>query len=214
MATQRFKYPRTPHLPWSPGVSSDDLITEVPAALSSAPVVVTEKLDGENSTLYQDGLHARSLDGRHHPSRDWLKRLQGQIGYQIPAGFRVCGENLYARHSVAYEDLASYFFVFSIWDETNTCLSWAETKAWAMRLGLELVPTLYEGPYDDAWLRGLKLDLQRCEGYVVRSAGAFPYERFAEHVAKWVRRGHVQTDDHWMHGVVTPNGPREPGKKS
>jgi hypothetical protein len=88
----RVPYPRTPHLPWSPGASSDDVRVADPAGLRGAEVVVTEKLDGENTTLYRDGLHARSPDSAHHPSRAWVKALQGRIGPAIPPGWRVCGE--------------------------------------------------------------------------------------------------------------------------
>jgi hypothetical protein len=99
----RYKYPRTPHLPWSPGASPDDLFLESLDCFRDQDVVVTEKLDGENTTLYPEGLHARSIDSRHHPSRDWVKSLHGAVRHLIPAGFRVCGENLFARHSIAYE---------------------------------------------------------------------------------------------------------------
>src|SRR5829696_5384608 len=96
------------------------------SALSGREVVVTEKLDGENTTMYADGLHARSLDSAHHPSRAWVKALQGRIGPGIPAGWRVCGENLYARHSIPYEDLDSWFYGFSVWDGED-CLDWDRT---------------------------------------------------------------------------------------
>ena len=212
MTSKRYKYPRTPHLPWSPGATSDDVVTQVPDAFLAGSVVVTEKFDGENTSMYRDGVHARSVDSKHHPSRNWVKRLQGAIGYQIPEGFRLCGENMFARHSIAYEDLASYFYVFSVWDDTNTCLSWEETKEWASLLGVDVVPTLYEGPWDEDRIRGLTLDTDRVEGYVIRTARAFRYAEFSDHIAKWVRTGHVQTDEHWMHGPVVPNGLRERGE--
>ena len=81
----RVHYPRTPHLPWSPGVSADDVRAADLAGLAGREVVVTEKLDGENTTLYRDGLHARSLDSAHHPSRAWVKSLQGLVGAVDPA---------------------------------------------------------------------------------------------------------------------------------
>src|SRR5690606_15864545 len=108
----RRPYPRTPHLPWSPGASPDDVRAGDLSGLLGREVVVTEKLDGENTTLYADGSHARSLDSGHHPSRTWVKALQGRIGRLIPPGWRVCGENLYARHSIAYPSLAGYFYGF------------------------------------------------------------------------------------------------------
>src|SRR3954452_17456364 len=106
----RVHYPRTPHLPWSPGASSDDVRAGDLAGLAGREVVVTEKLDGENTTLYADGLHARSLDSGHHPSRAWIKALHGRIAPAIPPGRRVCGENLFPRHSLEYGDLESYFY--------------------------------------------------------------------------------------------------------
>jgi hypothetical protein len=44
------------------------------------------------------------------------------------------------------------------------------------------------------------------EGYVVRVTAAIPYADFGRKVAKWVRRGHVQTDQHWLSQPVEPNG--------
>src|SRR5690349_14251690 len=133
----RVHYPRTAHLPWSPGVSSNDLRAGGVSGLVGREVVVTEKLDGENTTLYSDGLHARSLDSAHHPSRAWVKRLQARVGGAIPAGWRVCGENLFARHSIAYEELRSWFYGFSVWDG-DRCLGWDETVRFLRRIG---VPT-------------------------------------------------------------------------
>ncbi len=109
------KYPCTPHLPWSLGSSSDDTYLFDTSHFEGGQVVVTEKMDGENTILYRDGLHARSVDSRHHVSRDWVKQLHGGLAHEIPSGWRVCGENGYARHFVSYEALESYCSVFSIW---------------------------------------------------------------------------------------------------
>lgn len=206
----RTKYPRTVHLPWSPGVSSDDIVKRDFTVFEDIDeVVVTEKLDGENSSMYTDGTHARSVDSRHHPSRNWLKGLHGRMGHNIPPGWRVCGENLYARHSVPYDQLESFFYVFSIWDETNTCLSWDDTIEWAGLLDLVTVPVLYRGPWSEETIRGIRVDLETTEGYVVRDAGSFHHSQFSTHLAKWVRKGHVQTDKHWMFAKIVPNQLRE-----
>jgi len=97
MSAQRYKYPRTPHLSFSSGINEDDVKLDRHSIFNNCQVVVTEKLDGENTTLYRDYIHARSLDSRHHPSRAWVKALQASIGHEIPEGWRICGENLYAR---------------------------------------------------------------------------------------------------------------------
>ncbi|MFI1826352.1 RNA ligase family protein [Streptomyces sp. NPDC020412] len=210
----RTHYPRTPHLPWSPGASADDVrAPAAPPALAGRAVVVTEKLDGENTTLYSDGLHARSVDSAHHPSRAPVKALQARLAHAIPAGWRICGENLYARHSLPYDDLHGHFYGFSVWDGRGDCLDWDRTVAFLHGLGIPTPRVLWRGTYDaraEKALRALKVDTARQEGYVVRTVEGFGYADFPARVAKWVRPGHVQTDTHWMHAAVVPNrlGPR------
>jgi predicted kinase len=175
------------------------------AGLAGREVVVTEKLDGENTTLYSDGLHARSPDSRHHPSRTWVKGLQGRIGAGIPEGVRVCGENMYARHSLAYDDLDSWFYGFSVWDGDH-CLDWDRTVRFLHGLGVPTPRVLWRGTFDERALRGLRPDTARQEGYVVRTVSGFTRAEFGQRVAKWVRGGHVRTGTHWMYAQVVPNG--------
>jgi len=203
---KKYKYPRTPHLPWSEGRSSDDIGLFSLSIFEGKQVIVTEKMDGECTTMGQSYVHARSVDSKHHPSRNWVKALQSQVGHQIPEGWRICGENLYAQHSIFYPSLPSYFMMFSIWDENNMCLSWEQTLEWAELLELEVPPVLFQGLWDEKAIQELSFSRETSEGYVVRSAGSFAYEDFGKNVAKMVRKGHVQTDKHWMHQSVVPNG--------
>ncbi|MER5433480.1 RNA ligase family protein [Streptomyces sp. NPDC002588] len=202
----RTAYPRTPHMPWSPGFSSDDVRAGSLRGFAGREVVVTEKLDGENTTLYPDGLHARSLDSAHHPSRAWVKALQGRVGARIPAGWRVCGENMYARHSIPYDALEGYFYGFSVWDGHDRCLGWDATVRFLRGLGVPAPPVLWRGVFDERALRRLRVATGRQEGYVVRTVEGFAREEFGERVAKWVRPGHVTTGTHWMHSAVVANG--------
>ncbi|MFC6021168.1 RNA ligase family protein [Plantactinospora solaniradicis] len=201
----RVPYPRTPHLPWSAGVAPDDLRVSGLAGLLGREVVVTEKLDGENTTLYRDGLHARSLDSAHHPSRAWIKALHGRIAAGVPSGWRICGENVYARHSIGYHNLESWFYAFSVW-AGDRCLDWDRTVRFTRGLGLPVPPVLWRGTFDERILRTLRLDPARQEGYVVRTVAGFPQHEFGRRVAKWVRRHHVRTDEHWMLAPVVENG--------
>lgn len=209
--TSRVKYPRTFHLPWSPGATADDRTMEDPDKMfGGAEIVVTEKMDGESTTMYRDYLHARSVDGAPHPSRDRVRALHGAIAHDIPEGFRLCGENLYAVHSIAYEGLPAHFLLFSIWDGRNECLPWDETVLWGELLGLHAVPVLYRGPWDRAAVCLLdEVSASRFggerEGYVVRLAGRFHYGAFRRSVAKYVRKNHVTTDEHWLHKEVVVN---------
>lgn len=204
------KHPRLPHLPWSPGVNDDDRIIESLESLIGKEVVVTEKLDGEQSTIYNDYYHARSIDGPSHESRNWLKAHASRWQYQLADDERVCGENLYAQHSIVYgEDnpLASYFMGFSLW-KGDLCLGWDDTLEYFEILGVTPVPVLWRGVWNEKLIRDLydptKRDL--CEGYVVRLASSFRYGEFKRSVAKFVREGHVQTaKHHWRSQRVIQN---------
>lgn len=222
----RVKYPRTPHLPWSLGATNDDRMLrndDLSDMFGGRQVVVTEKMDGENTTIYSDGTsHARSLDSPGAEWRTWIRALASQLAGEIPAGWRVCGENVYAQHALHYDRLPAYFLVFGIYDTRNVCLSWPETLEWCELLGLHTVPVLYTGVWDpvevrwcsdrtrDAAGRAPSAFGNEAEGYVVRIKHAFHYEDFGRSVAKYVRKDHVPTDDHWMHQAIVPNKLEKP----
>ena len=207
---RRVKYPRTLHLPWSPGRSADDKVLQDLSSFEGRRVVVSEKMDGENTTCYPDGhLHARSTDGRDHPSRAWAKRFWAERAHLLPEGWRLCAENLAAVHSIRYDALPGYLLGLSVWTAEDVCLPWDETRAWLKTLGIPHPPVLFDGTFDRRTLERLhdpRRDDATREGYVVRLADAFPMDAFGRSVAKYVRRGHVQTDQHWAHGAWTPNG--------
>ena len=211
-----YKYPRTMHFPFSRSRTADDKMLTSVDHFQGKEVVVTLKMDGENTSLYRDGCHARSLDSRHHPSRDWLHAFHATLAHDIPSGWRVCGENLYARHSIAYDSLPSYFMAFSVWSDENIALSWDDSQEFIELLGVEAVPVLYRGIFDMEVLKNIAagMDTQRNEGFVTRLAGPIRYEDFAMSVAKWVRAKHVQTNDHWMHSAVVANALQAPSPVS
>jgi len=210
--TNRVKHPRTHHLPWSPGVSDDDRVLPDLSGLENEEVVVTIKMDGEQTSMYRDGFHARSIDTASHPSRDWLWGVHRRIGHDIPEGWRICGENLYAKHSIKYENLPDHFLVHSIWNEKNECLSWDDTDVYAKVLDLQMVPPFWRGLWHEQTIRAIDLTTHEgdpCEGYVVRVTKSFPYREFARRVGKFVRPNHVQTHGHWMRQAVEVNGVKQ-----
>jgi|ERR1035437_601037 hypothetical protein len=201
------KYPRTSHLPFSLGMTSDDKMLQSDSFLIGKEVIVTEKMDGENTSMYSNGFHARSLDSRHHSSRDWLAAFHASICNDIPEEWRICGENVFAKHSISYEGLPSYFLGFSMWNSENDCLSWDDTLMYFELVGVTPVKELYRGVYSESLLKELvsKLDVTTQEGFVVRPVSSFKFEDFNKAVAKFVRKGHVQTDSHWMHSIIISN---------
>lgn len=210
------KYPRTLHLPWSDTIGPDgDHVLESTSLFEGREVVVSEKLDGENTTLYRTHLHARSLDSGHHPSRGWIKNFHARLAPHIPSGYRVSGESLFALHSIAYSSLPSYFLVFGVW-QANDLLSWDETAAFCAALEgqsgepLPLVPLLYRGLWNEKTVRALYPRASEfgpnSEGYVVRLASRIAREQWHQSAAKYVRPRHVQTGAHWMLKPVEKNG--------
>lgn len=206
----RYKYPRTYHLPFSKGYTSDDKVLESDSHFYGKEVVITEKMDGENTSIYNDYFHSRSIDSKHKSYHSWLLGYINSFNYMIPDDYRICGEYLYAKHSIEYNNLLSYFLCFSVWDN-EICLSWEDTKSFCKRLNLEMVPILYEGVYDTNKIKEIAEEVVRSggEGIVVRVKDLFNYKDFDKNVAKYVRANHVQTDKHWSKQNIEKNGLRE-----
>ena len=218
--THSVKYPRTLHLPWSDTIGPDgDHVLEAASVFAGQEVVVTEKLDGENTTIYPTHQHARSLDSGHHVSRGWVKNFGARVGPHMPDDIRINGENMFALHSIAYDALPSYFVVFAMW-RANALLSWDETAEICARIEadsgekLPLAPVLYRGMWDEKHIRAL-YDANNppasrfgptSEGYVVRVARELKRDEWERGVAKYVRPRHVQTGPHWMLKPVEKNG--------
>lgn len=205
----KMKYPRTPHLPWSrPG--EDDVWMEEMFAPDTY-VVVTEKLDGECTSIYSDGsIHARSIDSKDHPSRHYVK---GMAAYVTPRilfqDLVLLGENVFAKHSIHYTELSSYFYLFGV-RLREDILSWDEVEDWAEELGLMTAPVIWCGrwgdfKHEDIWPRPSEFGPE-CEGYVVRNINEFPVSEFRKNVAKFVRPNHIQTDQHWLRQPMVING--------
>lgn len=211
--TSYVKFPRTVHLPGSPGMHDDDRVIDSLDDLKAAnEIIVTEKLDGENTTMYRDYIHARSINGMNHPSQGWVKNFHAKIAFEIPDGWRITGENLFATHAIKYKNLESYFYGFGIWNERNECLPWSDTVQYFEMLGIVPVPVIRRclgGILEDV-VKHLAEHIQRVnntpghigrgypfEGFVVRDAGAFSYRQYRTHVAKWVRANHVAQGHNW-----------------
>jgi len=231
---QRYKYPRIKHFPFSQHITTDDKRAtkkEINTWFDNKEIIVTEKMDGENSNLYRDYIHARTTGYSDHPSRHWLKGLWGQIKYNIPEGWRICGENVFAEHSIHYLNLSSYFLVFNIFNADNVCISWDETVDMTENLGLSTVPVLFRGKWNED-------EVQKCykgfstftgsydvksfnihnmrmpaqEGYVARISDSIQFPKKVENqrdifegIAKFVRKNHVTTDEHWLNKPIVKN---------
>lgn len=139
---------------------------------------------------------------------EWMKNDLGDI--------EIFGENLYAIHSIEYQRLESHFHVFAV-RCMDKWLSWEEVKFYAALFDLSTVPELKIEPVvgltqeilereiiDMAQKPGAfgtcdpwTADTCTCEGVVSRNIGEYPVSEFARNIFKYVRKGHVKTDEHW-----------------
>lgn len=204
------KYPRTYFVPWGDTTTKDDKKLKTDENFIGKDVVVTIKMDGENTTMYNDYIHARSINSGNHPSRARVKEIWSNIGWQLSEDERICGENLYAKHTIHYTSLESYFVVFSWW-ETDTCLSWEETEFNCNVLDIPIVPVIYKGMYDKELILSKYNEIvdSNTEGYVIRLADEFKYSEFKYSVMKYVepqfRQKVNDAHGHWISKKIVPN---------
>ena len=203
------KYPRTYHLPFSPGGTNDDKRLKSIDQFINTEVVITEKLDGGNTCLYDGKTYARSHAGEtSHPSFDYIKSNYSWRTKNMK--YHVYGENMYAVHSIEYANLTEYFYVFAMADPewSPTFLSWDEMVYQCDDYRFTPVPLLYRGYFFseaelvDWFDRNANLQSffgGECEGFVIRDADPCWIDNpdYPPMFAKYVRKDHVQTDQHW-----------------
>lgn len=211
------KYSRTYHYPFSPGTTSDDRIAhDYWDHIQYIPDLIhTEKLDGENNCLSKFGVFARSHAApTTSPWTENLRRFWQLVKHDL-GDLEIFGENLYAIHSIEYRKLEHHFYVFGIRQHEHW-LGWEETQFYAGLLDLPTVPVigtdhrpdnrkLFEAgmlmlvngsgrfePYDVSDGKATSM-----EGIVTRNANGYLVADLAENLFKYVRKGHVKTDEHW-----------------
>lgn len=201
------KYPKTLHLPFTKCATSDDKIASIEQVemLLSKKIIITEKMDGENCCISAMGVYARSHAA--YTTSPWsieVRKLQGVIGRDLSEDMSIFGENMEGVHSILYEKLDSYFYVFGV-RINETFLKWDETKELCFLLDLKTVPVIFEGNITYKELEELSKDIMSKgsqygsikEGFVVRNYDGFLETNFSKNVFKYVRSHHIQTDSHW-----------------
>jgi hypothetical protein len=69
-----------------------------------------------------------------------------------------------------------------------------------------LVPEIYKGIFSQKEIeKSFEPYRTNHEGYVLRLAGDFHYSQFKRSLAKFVRKNHVQTSNHWKFERIEKN---------
>lgn len=218
------KYGRTYHFDFSPGTTSDDRINTnwYEHIKRMEKIVHTEKMDGENRALTGLGMFARSHAApTTNPWATHLKPKYEMIKNDLKEGnIELFGEDIYAIHSIIYPNIKEHFYLFGV-RILDKWLSWEEVKWYASIFDFPTVPEL---TIDDvAFLSKSAIEnyvttesklpsefgsfqvLEKneigpmCskEGIVTRNYDEFDVELQHENLFKYVRKGHVKTDEHW-----------------
>lgn len=199
------KYPRTPHLPYSPGGTEDDERLTCAKHFVGRLIVIFEKMDGANWCMTSRACFARSHSGNtRNPIFDPAKPLWAMRRGTIENGLSVFAEWLYYTHSIRYASLPSPIMLFGArYDKIGRWVCWEDVEIYAACLDLPTVPVLWIGVVENEdQLQRLVENFSRepsaCggerEGVVVRLADAFEDDGFGLAVAKWVRKHHIQRD--------------------
>ena len=200
------KYNRTYHFKFSPGATNDDRIAESVGGLIGVPIILSEKLDGENNGMTNKGVYARSHAA--FTVSQWseeVRMIQSMIGRYIPEDVFLFGEGMAGIHSIEYTNLQSYFYLFGIREE-NRWFSWDEIEEYAYLLDIPTVPVLFKGIVNSEnelkelilYFANQKSSLGgEREGVVARIASEFYDHDFHKSILKYVRKGHIRTDSHW-----------------
>lgn len=208
------KYNRTYHLPFSPGTTSDDRISKNVDSLLNIETVISEKLDGENCGMTEAGVYARShATFTTSPWSKEVRQLHSILRHDLSDDVFLFGENMEGIHSIEYTELTSFFYLFGVRDNYNW-ISWDEVEEYSYILDVPTAPVLFRGvikTYEE--LKTIVEDLVsqpsslggKREGIVIRNASSFHNDDFSQNVMKWVRKGHVQTDEHWTRNWVKAN---------
>jgi hypothetical protein len=209
------RYPKTPHWPQSEKLHRDDTYLNDPSAFVGVPVVVTEKMDGGNTCLFNGEVYARSVAS---PAQDkWFAMVKKHHGWkttQSPDYRNVAfyGEDIYGVHSIEYGHIPENetFMLFAVhypdslweggWD------SWQDVMRAATIFDMKTVPIVDRCVFrsEEDITKFFQNEISKPsalggprEGFVMRHESIFAGDQFRERVCKYVRANHVQTDQHW-----------------
>lgn len=210
------KFPRTYHLPWSPGATGDDKVFSQEGVLEllNIPLVITEKLDGENQCWTSDSWHLRSENSTSGGVlRSKSKSKWAEVRHLIPAHEFWFIEDISNTHSIEYSDHLYDFFVIAIWNQRDGLFeSYDFISDRVARIavdGLTVVPFIEKVAFSTLNCFKIYTDTEankssvlggEREGLVCVADG--PLLGWSSYSAKWVRPNHVKTDSHWTRNCL------------
>lgn len=155
------KYPRTPHIEGSRIQPGDEDMNQIPfAQMAGRHAVVEEKIDGANCAVSFDADGGLLLQSRGHYLRggyrerhfnflkQWAQAHATEFYGVLGSRYIMYGEWMYAKHTIFYDALPSYFMEFDIFDrETGWFLDTHMRREMTSHMPVCSVPVLAEGEF-------------------------------------------------------------------
>ncbi len=155
------KYPRTPHLEGSRLQPGDEDLSQIDfSQIEGRHLVVEEKIDGANCAVSFDEDGRLLLQSRGHYLTGGFREVHFNLFKQwanvhsktfysvLGTRYIMYGEWMYAKHSMYYDALPSYFMEFDIYDrEGGMYLDTASRRALTAQMPISSVPVLAEGKF-------------------------------------------------------------------
>ena len=204
------KYPKIKHLPGSKMSRGDKRLSEEALDfLRQSPVQISEKVDGaivaigvenEMPQLFKRGGAVTNNEHEQFAEfKAWSYCNMHRI-INIPDGWRIYGEWLSVKHTVAYDKLPDYFIAFDILTE-NGFLPCSQVEEYLLQWGFN-IPIVYN------------VTLDEIENFVTSTLSAYSTTDIMEGVVvrdseskvrgKWVRENFIQ-GEHWSAGKSQRN---------
>ena len=88
-------------------------------------------------------VYARTVSSEAgHASFGPIKQLAAEISHCIPRNIQLFGENMFAVHSIEYDKLKAFFYVFAALEDGHFWLPWDHVTELSNEIGVLTVPVL------------------------------------------------------------------------
>ena len=88
-------------------------------------------------------MYSRSTNSEAtHPSFGPIKQLAAEFSYFIPQNLQLFGENMFGVHSLEYDGLESYIYLFAGIEDGSKWMAWDHVTELANEISVPTVPVL------------------------------------------------------------------------
>lgn len=188
-------------------VHDDDRVHQNPEFFVGKQVFITEKLDGGNTTLNQGEVYARSTG--QPAEQGWfahVKKYHAWKTHGMNPDTVLYGEDIAALHSITYNvPMDQTYHIFRV-REKDEFLPYDSLVSYGELFDIPVVQPLFRGIFDsvEAITKWFEEEISKPsafgdtrEGFVMSVDTRFAADQFSLNVCKYVRKNHVQTDEHW-----------------